>query len=98
MTEKAHEPISPGEVLLEEFLKPMGISQYRLAKVIGVPPRRINENVHGKRRVTPGTGIRISKALGMSEHFWVNLQVDYDVERVKDAHQAEIDAITPLAD
>jgi antitoxin HigA-1 len=96
MTKKAHEPITPGEILLEEFLEPMGISQYRLAKAIGVPPRRINEIVHGKRRITPETGIRISKALGMSEHFWVNLQVDYDLEVEKDKRQAEIDAITPL--
>lgn len=96
MMEKAHEPIPPGEVLLEEFLEPMGISQYRLAKAIGVPPRRINEIVHGKRRITTQTGIRISKALGMSEHFWVNLQVDYDVELEKEEHQAELDAIVPL--
>lgn len=96
MAEKAHEPITPGEILLEDFLKPMGISQYRLAKAIDVPPRRINEIVLGKRRITPETGIRLSKALGVSEHFWVNLQVDYDLEIEKDEHQAEIDAITPL--
>lgn len=93
---KAHPPIHPGEILLEEFLKPMGISQYRLAKAIGVPPRRINEIVHGKRRVTPETGIRLSRALGMSELFWVNLQSDYDIEVEKDRHGAELDAITPL--
>lgn len=96
MTDKAHEPIPPGETLLEEFLRPMGISQYRLAKAIGVPPRRINEVVHGKRRTTPDTGLRISKAPGMCEHFWVNLQVDYDVEIEKDEHHAEIDAIALL--
>ena len=56
---KAHEPITPGEILLEEFLKPMGISQYRLAKAINVPPRRINEIVHGTRKITPDTGIRL---------------------------------------
>lgn len=92
----AHEPIPPGEILLEEFLKPMSISQYRLAQVIGVPPRRINEIVHGKRRITTETGIRLSKALGMSEGFWVGLQLDYDLEVEKDAHQAEIDAIETL--
>lgn len=96
MAAKAHPPIHPGEILLEEFLQPMGISQYRLAKAIGAPPRRINEIVHGKRRITPETGIRLSRALGMSDHFWVNLQVDYDLEIEKDAHQAEIDAISPL--
>lgn len=91
-----HEPITPGEVLLEEFLRPMGISQYRLAQVIGVPPRRINEIVHGTRRITTETGVRLSKALGMSESFWVGLQMDYDLAAEKDAHQAEIDAIETL--
>lgn len=96
MTETLMAPIHPGEILLEEFLKPMGISQYRLAKTIGVPPRRINEIVHGTRRITPETGIRISKALGMSEQFWVGLQIDFDIEVEKDKHRAEIDAIRPL--
>ncbi|WP_156759169.1 HigA family addiction module antitoxin [Microbacterium karelineae] len=96
MTEQAYDPITPGEVLLAEFLRPMGISQYRLAKTIGVPPRRINEIVHGKRRITPETGIRISKALGMSERFFLNLQLDFDLEVEKDKHQDEIDAIAPL--
>jgi addiction module HigA family antidote len=96
MTETLMPPIHPGEILLEEFLKPMGISQYRLAKTIGVPPRRINEIVHGTRRITPETGIRISKALGMSEQFWVGLQIDFDIEVEKDKHRAEIDAIRPL--
>lgn len=95
-TEVAHEAIPPGEILLEEFLKPMGISQYRLAAAIGVPPRRINEIVHGTRRITPDTGLRLSKALGMSEHFWVNLQLDYDVEVEKERHQSEIDRIEQL--
>lgn len=89
-------PIHPGEILLEEFLKPMGVPQYRLAKTIGVPPRRINEIVHDTRRITPETGIRISKALGMSEQFWVGLQIDFDIEVEKDRHRAEIDAIRPL--
>lgn len=98
MTDKAHEPIPPGEILLEEFLEPMGISQYRLAKTIGVAPRRINEIVHGKRCITPETGIRLSKALGMSEGFWVGLQMDFDLALEKDEHQAEIDAITALTE
>ena len=97
MTErKAHDPITPGEILLEEFLIPLGISQYRLAKAIGVPPRRINEIVHGKRRITPETGLRMSRALGLSDRYWLNVQLDYDIEVEKDRHTAELDAITSL--
>jgi addiction module HigA family antidote len=96
MTEKAHDPITPGEILLEEFLIPLGISQYRLAKTIGVPPRRINEIVHGKRRITPETGLRMSRALGLSDRYWLNIQLDYDIEVEKDRHTAELDAITSL--
>jgi antitoxin HigA-1 len=96
MTEKAHDPITPGEILLEEFLVPLGISQYRLAKTIGVPPRRINEIVHGKRRITPETGLRMSRALGLSDRYWLNIQLDYDIEIEKDRHTAELDAITSL--
>jgi addiction module HigA family antidote len=77
-------PIHPGEVLLEEFLKPLGISQYRLAKDISVPPRRINEIVHGKRAITADTALRLSRFFGMSERFWLNLQVRYDLEVAKD--------------
>ena len=77
-------PIHPGEVLLEEFLEPMAISQYRLAKDIGVPPRRINEIVHGKRSVTPNTALRLSRYFGLSERFWLNLQSRYDLESEKD--------------
>ena len=96
MTEQAHAPITPGEILLEEFLIPLGISQYRLAKTIGVPPRRINEIVHGKRRISPDTGIRMSRALGLSDRYWLNIQLDYDVEVEKDRNLAELDAITRL--
>jgi antitoxin HigA-1 len=96
MTEKAHDSITPGEILLEEFLIPLGISQYRLAKTIGVPPRRINEIVHGKRRITPETGLRMSRALGSSDRYWLNIQLDYDIEVEKDRHTAELDAITSL--
>lgn len=96
MAEKLYPPITPGEILLEEFLKPMGISQYRLAKTIGAPPRRINEIVHGTRRITPETGIRLSRALGLSDYYWINMQAHYDVEVEKEKNQAEIDAITPL--
>jgi addiction module HigA family antidote len=73
-------PIHPGEVLLEEFLKPMGISQYRLAKDISVPPRRINEIVHGKRAITADTALRLSHYFGTSERFWMNLLTRYDLE------------------
>jgi len=77
-------PIHPGEILMEEFLKPMEISQYRLAKDINVPARRINEIVHGKRSVTPDTALRLSKFFALSERFWVNLQARYDLETEKD--------------
>ena len=77
-------PIHPGEILMEEFLEPMGISQYRIAKDIGVPPRRINEIVHGKRSISPDTALRLSRYFGMSERFWMNLQARYDLEVEKD--------------
>jgi addiction module HigA family antidote len=77
---KRRRPVHPGEVLLEEFLNPMGISQYRLAREISVPPRRINEIVHGNRAVTADTALRLSRYFGMSDHFWLNLQVRYDLE------------------
>ena len=96
MAAKPYPPIHPGEVLLEDFLVPMGITQYRLAKTIGVPPRRINEIVHGKRRITPETGIRLSRALGLSDYYWVNMQAHYDLQVEMDAHHAQIDAISPL--
>jgi len=77
-------PIHPGEILNEEFLKPHKLSQYRLAKEIGVPARRINEIVHGKRAVTPDTALRLSRYFGLSERFWLNLQTHYDLEVEKD--------------
>ncbi len=77
-------PVHPGEVLLEEFLKPFGISQYRLAKDIGVPPRRINEIVHGKRIVTADTALRLARYFSTSERFWLNLQAQHDLEVEKD--------------
>lgn len=77
-------PIHPGEILMEEFLKPMEISQYRLAKDISVPARRINEIVQGKRSITPDTALRLSKYFGLSERFWVNLQARYELETEKD--------------
>jgi len=83
MTNKL-EPVHPGEILLEEFLKPMGISQYRLAKDIHVPARRINEIVHGNRSVSADTALRLSRFFGMSENFWMNLQARYDLKIQKD--------------
>jgi addiction module HigA family antidote len=77
-------PVHPGEVLLEEFLTPLGLSQYRLAKGTGVPPRRINEIVHGTRAVTADTALRLSRFFGTSEPFWLNLQTQYDLEVAKD--------------
>jgi addiction module HigA family antidote len=84
MEPKRLPPIHPGEILLEEFLKPMGVSQYRLAKDIHVPPRRINEIVQGKRAITPDTALRLSRYFGQSERFWMNLQSRYDLETEKD--------------
>ena len=77
-------PIHPGEILLEEFLIPMGISQYKLAKDLNVHPRRINEIVHGKRAISANTALRLSMYFGMSERFWLNLQSRYDLEIEKD--------------
>ena len=73
-------PVHPGEVLLEEFLEPMGLSQYRLAKDISVPPRRINEIVHGKRTVTADTALRLARYFGTTARFWLNLQAQYDLD------------------
>jgi addiction module HigA family antidote len=77
-------PIHPGVVLLEEFLKPLGVSQYRLAKDVSVPPRRINEIVRGLRAVSADTALRLSRFFGTSERFWLNLQTRYDLEVEKD--------------
>jgi len=84
MAEKKLPPIHPGEILLEEFLKPMGISQYKLAKDISVPARRINEIVHGTRAISPDTALRLSRYFSLSERFWINLQARYDIEVEKD--------------
>jgi addiction module HigA family antidote len=84
MPAKKLPPVHPGEVLLEEFLAPMGISQYRLAKDISVPPRRINEIVHGKRALTADTALRLARYFGTSERFWLDLQTGYDLEVEKD--------------
>jgi addiction module HigA family antidote len=77
-------PIHPGEILLEDFLEPMGISQYRLAQDISVPPRRINEIVHGDRRITADTALRLARYFGTTERFWLNIQSRFDLEEQKD--------------
>lgn len=84
MTATKLPPIHPGEVLLTEFLEPMALSQYALAKAIGVPARRINEIVLGKRAITPDTALRLSRYFGLYERFWLNLQTHYDLEIAKD--------------
>jgi len=84
MINKNLSPIHPGEILLEEFLRPMGISQYRLARDISVSPRRINEIVHGKRAVTADTALRLGRFFGMSPQLWLNLQSRYDLEVTED--------------
>jgi addiction module HigA family antidote len=91
MTQKKLSPIHPGEILEEEFLKPMGISQYRLAKDISVPPRRINEIVHGKRSITADTALRLGKFFGISAQFWLNLQTRYDLEVTEDLLSDRLD-------
>ena len=84
MSAKKLAPVHPGEVLLEEFLKPMELSQYRLAKDTSVPPRRINEIVHGKRGVSADTALRLARYFGTSERFWLNLQAQYDLDVERD--------------
>ena len=91
MIEEKFAPVHPGEVLLEEFLKPMGISQYRLAKDISVHPRRINEIVHGNRSITANTALRLSRYFGLSERFWMNLQARYDLELEKDRFAKQLE-------
>lgn len=89
-------PIHPGEVLAEEYLEPLGVTQHRLAVAIGVPPRRINEIVHGKRGISADTALRLARFFGTSERFWLNLQSRYDLEREKDALGDSLDRIRPL--
>jgi addiction module HigA family antidote len=89
-------PIHPGEVLSEEFLGPLGVTQHRLAVEIDVPPRRINEIVHGKRRITADTALRLARYFGTSEQFWLNLQMRFDLEAGRDQLGPVLDAIRPL--
>ena len=90
-------PIHPGEILSEEFLVPMGVSQSRLARDINVPPRRVNEICLGKRAITPDTALRLARYFGMSAEFWMTLQQRYDLECAKDALAARLDReVRPL--
>lgn len=89
-------PIHPGEVLMEDFIAPLGITQHKVAVAIGVPPRRINEIVHGKRRVTADTALRLSRYFGTTDLFWINLQGRYDLEIEKDTLGDSLDRIQPL--
>ncbi|MGD0660970.1 MAG: HigA family addiction module antitoxin [Syntrophorhabdales bacterium] len=91
MAAKIMEPVHPGEILAEEFLKPLKVSQYRLAKDINVPARRINEIVQGKRSITADTALRLSRYFGLSERFWLNLQSRYDLEKEKDRLKGRIE-------
>ena len=84
MAKRIYPPIHPGEILEEEFLKPMGISQYRLAKDLKVPPRRINEIVHGKRAISADTALRLSRFFGTSAELWLGLQTHYDLDVAND--------------
>ena len=97
MAKKTLPNIHPGEILLEEFLMPMNISQNALARAAGVPPRRINEIVLGKRGVTADTALRLAKVFGTSEGFWLGLQADYDLEESRHAIGADLDRIERLA-
>ncbi len=85
MTSRKFPPIHPGEILLEEFLHPLGLSQYRLAKGISVPPRRINEIVHGNRAITADTALRLGRFFGTTAQVWINLQSRYDLEVASEA-------------
>jgi addiction module HigA family antidote len=84
-------PIHPGEILLEEFLSPLGISQYRLAKDTSVPPRRINEIVRGERAISANTALRLARYFSTSERFWLNLQARYEIEVEKDRLGSRLD-------
>lgn len=89
-------PIHPGEVLLEEFLTPLDVTQHHLAIAIGVPPRRINEIVHGKRRITADTALRLARYFGTTDRFWLNLQTRHDLEVERDLLGETLDRIRPL--
>ena len=90
-------PIHPGEVLLHEYLEPFGVTQHKLAVAIGVPPRRINEIVHGKRRISADSALRLARYFGTTERFWLNLQSRHDLEVERDRLAHTLEEIQPLA-
>jgi antitoxin HigA-1 len=90
------EPVHPGEILMEEFLKPLELSQYQLAKELSVPARRINEIVHGERRITADTALRLARFFGTSDRFWMNLQSRYDLEIERDRLGDTLEGIRPM--
>jgi antitoxin HigA-1 len=96
-TDSIMDPIHPGKVLRLEYLQPLRVTQHRLAVAIGVPPRRIDEIVHGKRRITADTALRLARYFGTSERFWLNLQDRYDIEVERDRLGPALDEIQPLA-
>lgn len=96
MSEKLYPPIHPGEVLMEDFIEGFGITQNKLAVSIGVPPRRINEIVHGKRAITADTALRLGRYFGVEPQFWLNLQSRYDLELAEERVSDQVAAITPL--
>lgn len=96
MSNKLYPPIHPGEILLEDFIEGFGITQHKLAVSIGVPPRRINEIVHGKRGITADTALRLGKYFGVEPIFWMNLQNRYEIELAEDKALAEIEQIQPV--
>lgn len=93
---KAHDPITPGEILQTEFLEPLGITAYRLAQATGLPQTRLSEIIRGKRRITTDTALRLSRAFGLSERFWLNIQNDYDIELEHEQHDADLARVERL--
>ncbi|PZE76103.1 HigA family addiction module antitoxin [Curtobacterium sp. MCBD17_019] len=93
---KAHDPITPGEILRTEFLEPLGITAYRLAQATGLPQTRLSEVIRGKRRITTDTALRLSQPFGLSERFWLNIQNDYDIEVEHDEHDDELARVERL--
>lgn len=93
---KAHDPITPGEILQTEFLEPLAITAYRLAQATGLPQTRLSEIIRGKRRITTETALRLSRAFGLSERFWLNVQNDYDIELEHEEHDADLARVERL--
>ncbi|MBS1847411.1 MAG: HigA family addiction module antidote protein [Actinobacteria bacterium] len=96
MVDKLYPPIHPGEVLMEDFIEAFGITQHKVAVSIGVPPRRINEIVHGKRSITADTALRLGRYFGVEPQFWLNLQTRYELELAQGRVADQVAAITPL--